>query len=324
MSAGGGTPRGLLVIAFGGPHRSEDIRPFLRNVLAGRPVPEERFEAVVHHYELLGGSSPITAHTERQASLLEAELRAQGHALEVRVGMRHWSPWLKDALLAFREGGHREVFGLIMAAQETEASLGRYLAAVEQARSEIGGDDAPKLRLVRGFGLSEGIMEAHAEHLARALAEIPSERRAAAELFFTAHSIPSAMAAGSPYVAQLEETARRVAEKAGRPQYSLVYQSRSGNPREPWLEPDVLDALDAAKQRGARDVVALPIGFLCDHVEVLYDLDIEAKQRAEQLGLAFHRASTLGTHPAFIRALAHSVAADIASAGSPAEGAASP
>lgn len=309
-AAGATTPRGLLVIAFGGPHKSEDIRPFLRNVLAGRPVLEERFESVVHHYELLGGSSPITAHTERQASLLEAELRARGHALEVRVGMRHWSPWLKDALSAFREQGHREVFGLVMAAQETEASLGRYLAAVEQARSEIG-SDAPTLRLVRGFGLAEEIIEAHVEHLARAMAQIPGERREQAALFFTAHSIPSAMAAGSPYVSQLEETARRVAEKVGRLEYTLVYQSRSGNPREPWLEPDVLDALTAAEQRGVRDVVALPIGFLCDHVEVLYDLDIEAKQHAERLGLGFQRASTLGTHPAFIRALANSVARSI-------------
>jgi protoporphyrin/coproporphyrin ferrochelatase len=304
------TPSGLLVIAFGGPHKSEDIRPFLRNVLQGRPVPEERFESVVHHYELLGGSSPITAHTERQASLLEAELRARGHTLEVRVGMRHWSPWLKDALLGFRERGHREVFGLIMAAQETEASLGRYLEAVEKARAEVG-EGAPTLKLVGGFGLDELVIEAHACHLAQALARMPLERREHSELFFTAHSIPRAMADGSPYVLQLEETARRVADKVGRTRYSLVYQSRSGNPRDRWLEPDVLDALSSAKERGARDVVALPIGFLCDHVEVLYDLDIEAKQRSDELGMAFHRASTLGTHPAFIRALANGVTAAI-------------
>ncbi|MFT3923516.1 MAG: ferrochelatase [Myxococcales bacterium] len=305
------TVRGLLVIAFGGPHKIEDVRPFLRNVLEGRPVPEERFESVVHHYELLGGSSPITAHTERQAELLSRELAARGHPLEVRVGMRHWSPWLKDSLEAFRAGGHREVFGLIMAAQETEASLARYVAAVEKARAELGAD-APVLRLVRGFGLSDAVVEAHVEHLEQALATLPSARRARAEVLFTAHSIPQAMASGSPYVSQLDETTRRVAARfdlCGRS--SLVYQSRSGNPREPWLEPDVLDALTAAKQRGVEDVVALPIGFLCDHVEVLYDLDIEARRHAESLGLGFVRASTLGTHPAFIRALADSVIAAV-------------
>jgi ferrochelatase len=316
MSAASNTPHGLLVIAFGGPHKSEDIRPFLRDVLAGRPVPEERFESVVHHYELLGGSSPITEHTERQASLLAAELRARGHALEVRVGMRHWSPWLKDALQAFREGGHREVFGLIMAAQETEASLGRYLEAVERARAELGAG-APVLRLVRGFGLREQVIEAHVAHLERARAALPADQRREAPVLFTAHSIPRAMAEGSPYVAQLEETARRIAEKVGSPRSALVYQSRSGNPRDPWLEPDILDALTAEKARGTAHVLVHPIGFLCDHVEVLYDLDIEAKAHAAELGLGFHRVDTLGVHPAFIQALADSVIAAIS--GAPAE-----
>jgi len=309
MSDGRATaPRGLLVIAFGGPHQSDDIRPFLRDVLEGRPVPEARFEAVVHHYELLGGSSPITAHTESQARALRDELAARGHALDVRVGMRHWSPWIQDALAAFRAQGHHEVLGVIMAAQETEASLERYLAAVERARAELG-DGAPRLKLVRGFGLSEQIMEAHADHLSTALSSLGRARRERCEVLFTAHSVPRAMAANSSYVAQLEETARRVAARLDLPRFSLVYQSRSGNPRDPWLEPDVLDALDAAKARAVTDVVALPIGFLCDHVEVLYDLDIEARQHAEKLGIAFLRAPTLGTHPAFIRALADSVQA---------------
>ncbi len=306
MSAAGDTPRGLLVIAFGGPHRSEDIRPFLRDVLAGRPIPEERFEAVVQHYELLGGRSPITEHTEQQARLLADELAARGYPLEVRVGMRHWSPWLKDALLSFRDSGHREVFGLIMAAQETEASLSRYLGAVERARAELG-PEAPALRLVRGFGLREPIIEAHVDHLLRARAKIPSELQAETPILFTAHSVPRAMAEGSPYVAQLEETVRRIVERVRPARHALVYQSRSGNPREPWLEPDVLDALSAEKGRGAQDVLVHPIGFLCDHVEVLYDLDIAAKAHAERLGLRFHRVDTLGAHPAFIRALADAV-----------------
>jgi ferrochelatase len=298
--------RGVLMIAFGGPHRSEDIRPFLRDVLAGRPVPEERFESVVKHYELLGGYSPITEYTEGQARALEATLAKRGVGLQVRVGMRHWSPWLRDTLGGFQREGVDELIGVIMAAQETEASVGRYQEAVERAREELGAG-APRVFYVSGWGLSEGVMEAHACNLARAFATMPLEARESAALLFTAHSIPTAMAAESPYVAQLEETARRAAEKIGRRSYRLVYQSRSGSPRDPWLEPDVLDALDEEAKRGVRDVVLSPIGFLCDHVEVLYDLDVEAKQRASELGLRLWRAPTLGAHPAFIGELASAV-----------------
>jgi protoporphyrin/coproporphyrin ferrochelatase len=300
------SPRGVMVISFGGPHQAEDIRPFLRDVLAGRPVPEERFESVVHHYELLGGRSPITELTEQQARALETELARRYRALPVRVGMRHWSPWLRDTLASFQRDGIDEVLGLIMAAQETEASIDRYKAAVEVARTQLG-EGAPRVRYVKGWGLSEGVMEANACNLARTLSRIPLDERAKASILFSAHSIPSAMAAESPYVAQLQQTAKSVAEKVGVRDYRLVFQSRSGSPKDPWLEPDVLDALDEEKARGVRDLVVQPIGFLCDHVEVLFDLDIEAKQKAEQLGMRFHRAPTMGSHPAFISELADAV-----------------
>jgi ferrochelatase len=300
--------RGLLVIAFGGPHAPEDIRPFLRHVLTGRPVSEERFESVVHHYEALGGRSPITEHTERQADALTQELARRGLPLDVRIGMRHWSPWIKDALAAFRATGHSEVLGLIMAAQETEASVGRYKQALEAARLELG-DGAPRVRYVHGWGLSNHIMQAHACHLARTLSGLSIDERERASILFSAHSIPVAMANDSPYVHQLEETARRVAALVGVRSYRLVFQSRSGNPRDPWLEPDVLDALAEEAARNVRDVVIQPIGFLCDHVEVLYDLDVEAQQKAQQLGLRLHRAPTLGAHSAFIAALADAVQA---------------
>lgn len=302
--------RALLLISFGGPHQSEDIRPFLRHVLMGRPVPEERFESVVHHYELLGGRSPITQHTEAQARALSLELQQRGHDFDVRIGMRHWTPWLKDTLAAFQRDGHSEVLGLIMAAQETEASVARYKAAVEAARAEL--TDAPAVRYAHGWGLSETLIEAQACQLARTLAQVPLAQRDAVRVLFTAHSIPTAMAAASPYVAQLEETARRVAEKAGVRAHRLVYQSRSGGPRDPWLEPDVLDALEQEASEGAREVLLAPIGFVCDHVEVLFDLDVEAKQKAEALGVRLYRAPTLGTHPQFIRALADAVLAGVA------------
>jgi protoporphyrin/coproporphyrin ferrochelatase len=295
------TRRGVLVIAFGGPHKSEDIRPFLRHVLAGRPVPEERFEGVVHHYEALGGKSPITEHTEQQARALATALHARGFEADVRVGMRHWTPWIKDTLAAFASAGYEEVLGVIMAAQETEASLSRYQEAVEAARQELG--RAPRVRYVTGWGLSEALIEAQACQLARALATLSGEARKDVRVLFSAHSIPSVMAAESPYVQQLEETARRVAEKLALPSYRLVYQSRSGNPRDPWLEPDVLSALREEAAGGAREVLVAPIGFVCDHVEVLYDLEIEARDEATRLGLSFTRAATLSAHPSFVRAL---------------------
>jgi ferrochelatase len=298
-----------LVIAFGGPHQTEDIRPFLRHVLAGRPVPEERFESVAHHYEVLGGRSPITEHTLNQARGLRAVLAQRGHAFDVRVGMRHWTPWLKDTLASFARDGFDEVLALIMAAQETEASLARYQQAVEAAQSELG--QAPRVRYVTGWGLSETLIEAQACQLARALASLPLPRRNVARVLFSAHSIPAPMAAESPYVAQLEETARRVAEKLGLSDTRLVYQSRSGNPRDPWLTPDVLDVLEEEAARGVRELVIAPIGFVCDHVEVVYDLDIEAQHKAKALGVSLTRAATLGAHPAFLTALADAVIASL-------------
>jgi ferrochelatase len=295
----------VLVIAFGGPHKSEDIRPFLRDVLKGRPVSEERFEGVVHHYEALGGRSPITEHTERQARGLAAALLARGYACDVRVGMRHWTPWIKDALAGFAADGYDEVLGVIMAAQETEASLSRYQQAVAAAQKEL--PSAPRVRYVTGWGLSEALIEAQACQLARALSTLSLEARKDVRVLFSAHSIPAPMAAGSPYVEQLEQTVQRVADKLGLTRHRLVYQSRSGNPRDPWLEPDISLALQEEAARGARAVAVAPIGFVCDHVEVLYDLDIEARKKAEELSLGFVRAATLSAHPSFLRALADAV-----------------
>jgi ferrochelatase len=305
MSAATRARRGVLVIAFGGPHKSEDIRPFLRHVLKGRPIPEERFEGVVHHYEALGGRSPITEHTERQARGLAQALAARGYECDVRVGMRHWTPWIKDTLAAFARDGYDEVLGVIMAAQETEASLARYQEAVEAARQEL--PSAPRVRYVTGWGLSEALIEAQACQLARALSTLSIAARKDVRVLFSAHSIPAPMAAESPYVKQLEETAQRVADKVGLSSHRLVYQSRSGNPRDPWLEPDVLAALREEAAGGARDVVVAPIGFVCDHVEVLYDLDIEARKQAQELSLGFVRAATLSAHPSFLSALADAV-----------------
>lgn len=278
----------------------QDVRPFLENVVRGRPIPPERFEQVVHHYELLGGRSPFNEITRRQAALLEARLAADGLAVPVRVGMRCWQPYLRDTLHALGRDGARRIAVAIMAAHRTEASDERYRVALSEALAELG-PGAPELVYTAGFHDSAGFITANVEHVRAARGRLGD---GAHELWFSAHSVPVAMAAGSPYVAQLEHSVRLTAQALGTPDYRIVYQSRSGSPSQSWLEPDVNDALREAATRGVKRVVLSPIGFVCDHVEVLYDLDIEARQTAATLGIQLERAAAAGTHPAFIGSLA--------------------
>lgn len=292
-----------MLIAFGGPTQMSDVRPFLDNVLRGRPVPPERIEAVVHHYELIGGRSPLNELTFRQARALETELRAHGPALPVYVGMRAWEPYLHETLQRMRAAGVRRAIGIIMAAQQSDASWGRYQREVDAARARLGAD-APQVDYVDEWHAHPLFIDAVSDRVAAARTQIPAERRAAAQLLFTAHSVPTAMAAASPYVEQITDAACLVAERLAQAHWSVAYQSRSGSPREPWLEPDIGAVLRALAQRGTRDVVVVPIGFICDHVEVLYDLDIEARQIAEAVGLNFVRAASVNDHPSFIRMLA--------------------
>jgi ferrochelatase len=292
-----------LLIGFGGPTKMSEVRPFLDNVLRGRPVPPERVEAVVHHYEIIGGRSPFNELTFRQARALEAQLRAEGVALPVYVGMRVWTPYVQDTLQRMAADGVRRAVGIIMAPHQTEASWGRYEHAVSAAREALGAT-APEVDYVDPWHAHPLFVEAVSENVGAVLRQIQPERRSSAALVFTAHSVPTAMAAASPYVQQITESAGLVAERIGHPQWTLAYQSRSGSPREPWLEPDINDAVRQLAGAGARDVVVAPIGFVCDHVEVLYDLDIETRQIARDLGLNFVRTATVNDHPAFIRMLA--------------------
>lgn len=293
----------VLLVAFGGPDKLEDVRPFIANVLLGRSVPPERIEEVAHHYELIGGRSPLTEITLRQAASLGAELRKDGVDLPVFVGMRNWHPYLRDTLAAMRTAGHRRAVAFILSAQQSEAGWERYVRDVTQAREELKGD-APEVDFVAGWHAEPLFIDAMATRVEEALADVPAERRDRALLVFTAHSIPTAMAAGSPYVAQLEEGARAIAERLGRSEYRLAYQSRSGNPRDPWLEPDVGDVVRAEAERGTSHLVVVPLGFVCDHVEVLYDLDVEARAIAREVGVGFSRAKTVNDHPTFIRMMA--------------------
>lgn len=305
MTAG---PRhdGVLLIAFGGPERMDDVRPFLERVLAGRPVPPERFEEVVRHYEVIGGRSPLGEITRNQARALEQALVREGPALPVAVGMRNSAPFLTDALTELRAAGARRVLGLIMAAHESPASHGRYRDAVDAALRELG-DDAPAVQYTRGFHDHPGFVAANAEHVRAARARLPEAERESAELVFSAHSIPVAVAERSPYVQQLAQSAALVASALETHAHHVAYQSRSGSPRDPWLEPDINDLVRERAASGARALVVCPIGFVCDHVEVLYDLDVEAAQTARAAGIALSRARAANDHPAFIEALAQRV-----------------
>ena len=293
----------VLLIAYGGPNALSEVRPFLANALRGHPGPPERLEIVVQHYERIGGRSPLNELTFRQARALEAELLAGGSRLSVYVGMRNWSPYIHETLTRMAGDGVRRAVGIIMSVQQTEASWERYLHAVAAARAEVGAA-APEIDYVDEWHAHPFFIEAVASAVRAALAEIPAERRSAAALVFTAHSVPTAMAVASPYVAQITDAARLVAEQIGHRNWSIAYQSRSGNPREAWLEPDICAVLRQLGREHVHDVVLAPIGFVCDHVEVLYDLDIAARQVAEEAGLRFIRAATVSDHPAFIRMLA--------------------
>jgi ferrochelatase len=301
----------VLLIAFGGPEKPEDVRPFLERVTAGRPIPPERIEEVAHHYELIGGRSPLNDLTRAQADALGRALADAGLARPVFVGMRNWHPFLRDTLAEMQTRGHRRALGIILSSLQAEASWERYQADVAAARAAIG-PAAPEVAYAPPWGAEPRFLDAMAERARAALDEVPAGARAGTPLVFTAHSVPTAMAAGSPYAAQLEAAARAVARRLAHGRWTVAYQSRSGSPREPWLEPDIAEVIRSLARAGARDVVVVPIGFVCDHVEVRYDLDVEARQVAAELGVGFHRAAAANDHPAFIAMLVDLVRAHAA------------
>jgi ferrochelatase len=296
----------VLLIAFGGPERPEDIRPFLDEVLRGRPVPRARYEEVVHHYELIGGRSPLNELTFRQARGLEAALAADGPRLPVYVGMRCWHPTIAETVAAMHRDGVRRALAIVLAPHRAEASWQRYRDAVGAACAAIG-EGAPDVAYAGRWFDHPDFVATMVSRVEEALASLPSPPDAA--LVFTAHSIPCAMAESARYVRELETSCRLVAARLGRP-FTLAYQSRSGSPAEAWLEPDVNEVLRTLAAGGTTGVVVAPVGFVCDHVEVLYDLDVEARATAASAGIAFARAATANDHPRFIRMLA-----DVARAG---------
>ncbi len=303
----------LLLVSFGGPEGMDDVLPFLENVLRGKNVPIERMQTVVHHYELFDGVSPINEQNRALIAALRAELDAHDLDLPIYWGNRNWSPYLADTLRQMADDGVRHALAIFTSAYSSYSGCRQYLEDIARAQAEIGAD-APQIDKLRVFYNHPGFIAANVERAQAAFEQIPPERRAAAELVFTAHSIPQSMAQGSNYVVQLEEACRLIAGRAGRSAWRLVYQSRSGSPRQPWLAPDILETLRALKTEGASDVVLLPVGFISDHMEVNYDLDVEAKQLADEIGLNLIRAQTVGTHPAFVAMLRDLIVERISSA----------
>jgi protoporphyrin/coproporphyrin ferrochelatase len=292
----------VLLVAFGGPHGPADIRPFLANVLRGRRVTPERVEEVAHHYELFGGVSPITEITQRQAAGLRGRLAAAGHPLPVYVGMRNWRPFLADTLGEMHAAGARRAIGFILAAHHSYSSCQQYRENVAAARAELraGGAGDVEVTFVGSWFDHPGFINACAAHVRVAAARLPEPVRAAARLVCTAHSIPLSMADRSQYRQQLQESARLVAQAAGMGDWALAYQSRSGRPEDPWLEPDVNDYLRRQRERGLAAAVLCPIGFVSDHIEVLYDLDREAAAVCRAIGLAMARAEAVNDDPLFL------------------------
>ncbi len=287
----------VLVIAFGGPHGPADVRPFLANVLRGRRVSPERVEEVAHHYELFGGVSPLTAITVRQARGLEQRLAAHELNLPVYVGMRNWHPLLADTIRTMAADGVRRAVGLILAPHRSHSSCTQYRQNVIDARVESAG--AVEVIYVRDWHRHPKFVDANQRHVRAALGKLPPDVRSRARLVFTAHSIPVSMAGADRYAQQVTETAELVASAVGSLDWAVVFQSRSGRPEDPWLGPDVCEYLRGAAA-DVPAVVLVPIGFVCDHIEVLYDLDHEAAAVCREVGLQMARAETVNDDPVFL------------------------
>jgi len=289
----------ILIISFGGPEKPDDVIPFLENVLRGKPVPRERLLEVAEHYYHFGGHSPINDQNRALIAALELELRTHGIDLPIYWGNRNWNPMIVETLEQMKHDGVKRALGFFTSAYSSYSGCRQYRENISAAQLIVG-DGAPQVDKIRAFYNHPGYIETVTAHAIEALTQVPSERRAKARLLFTAHSIPMTMATTSRYVEQLEEASRLVAEALQHPNHRLVYQSRSGSPSQPWLSPDILEVVDEEHSSGAKDIVVVPIGFVSDHMEIIFDLDTQARDRCLELGLTYQRGHTAGTHPRFV------------------------
>ncbi len=289
----------ILVVSFGGPESKEEVLPFLENVLRGRNIPRERLLTVAEHYYHFEGKSPINQQTRDLIGALEAELKRHGPKLPVYWGNRNWHPLLPETLGKMKQDGVRRAVAFVTSAYSSYSGCRQYRQDIARAQREVPG--APEVDKLRVFFNHPGFIEATIERIGNAVRAIPAEVRNNVQIVYTAHSVPLSMANTSDYVKQLQEVRRLVSGALAHTNDALVYQSRSGAPGQPWLEPDILDYLRQAKGHNlASAVVLAPIGFISDHMEVVYDLDVEARQLCDSLGLPMTRAKTVGVHPKFI------------------------
>ena len=290
----------VMLVGFGGPTTAAEVRPFLDRVLAGRRVPPERREEVIRHYQVLGGRSPYNEITLRQTAALREKLQSMGRQARVVTAFLHMPPFLDQALRELEHHGVRRALAFVLAAHRCEASWDRYLTAIKSAR-ELLGKGSPQVEYPPAWHEQALFVAAVADRVRAAIEQLDPIAREHAQLIFTAHSIPLSMERRAGYVEQLNQSATRIAQQLGCSDWTLAFQSRSGNPNDPWLEPDITDVLRGA---GGKQVVIVPLGFTCDHVEVLYDLDIEAAAVAREAGVRMVRAATVGDHPIFIEMIA--------------------
>lgn len=292
----------LLLVSFGGPERPDEVMPFLENVTRGRGIPRERLAVVAEHYHHLGGKSPLNDQNRALIAAIREDFARHGIPLPIYFGNRNWHPLLADAVAEMKAAGVQRALAFITSAYSSYSGCRQYLGDIEQARAAVGG--APTIEPLRRFFNHPGFVDASVERVQAAWealrARLAPPAHPAARVAFTAHSIPRTMAETCDYERQLRANAAWIAERIGGAEWDLAWQSRSGPPQIPWLEPDILDHARALHARGVPGLVIAPIGFLSDHVEVLYDLDVEARQLCDTLGMPMVRAGTVGTHPRFI------------------------
>lgn len=299
----------VLLLSFGGPEGPDDVMPFLRNVTRGRGVPDERLATVADQYQLFGGRSPINDQNRALLGALRSELATRGPDLPIYWGNRNWGPYLSDTVQQMTTDGIQRALVFVTSAFGSYSGCRQYREDLERARADVG-DGAPQLEKLRLFYNHPGFLLPMADRTEEAIAGHDSAVASTHRLLFSAHSIPVGMAATCDYEAQLVEAASLVVdalaahrESTWMSDWEVVYQSRSGPPQVPWLEPDVGDRIEALAAQGVEAVTVVPIGFISDHMEVLYDLDTLAAERADRVGVTLRRASTVGVDPRFVDAI---------------------
>jgi len=292
---------GVMLLAFGGPECLDSVEPFLKSVMPpGRPVTKDQVEKALARYKLIGGSSPLLAITKKQAAALNERLAKKFKGLRVYVGMRHWHPFIKDTLKEMINDGISKAIAVSMAPHKSKASTGGYAVSVNNALKESG--NPITVEFVKSWHKNPCFIEALSTKIRKGLLEFPEGKREDVHIIFSAHSLPEIMVKNDPYVEEINETIKGVLDKIGQKNWRLAYQSKGGGKLE-WLGPEVETVFEELSEKGVKDVLVVPVGFVSDHVETLYDIDILCKDKAQSLGLNFKRTESLNDSKEFIGAL---------------------